>query len=99
MVDDGMAPGWRKLGVFLPDGTQLRMTYNDKTYEGAVREGLWQFGEKAFSSPSAAATALGRTKHGKATNLNGWRLWQCRFPEASRWIPLNDLYQQARKRV
>lgn len=88
----GKEQGWTGDGVFLPDGTDIRMSYNGKTYEGVIKAGgAFAVGGGFFYSPSDAARAVAVTKKGKKTNLNGWNYWQVKRPTDTRWSLLSDL--------
>jgi hypothetical protein len=82
---------WYGKGVTLPDTTQLKMTYNGKTYEGVISDGVWLVAGKRYTSPSAAAGAVGVTKDGGTTSLDGWLYWQARLPNSSRWAKIRSL--------
>jgi hypothetical protein len=92
IIIEGFAP-WSGEGASLPHGTALQMIYGDERIEGRIRNGKWVCGDKdqVFDTPSAAASALARTKDGQTTNLNGWNYWQVKFPGNTKWIPLKEL--------
>lgn len=73
-------------GVFLPNGTELRVTYKGRTYTAAIKDGSW-VGEDGIrrNSPSDAACAI--TKG----NVNGWRFWKVRRPGDGQFRVLEDL--------
>lgn len=82
---------WSGKGVRLPHGSQLRMEYNGRVYTGQIEDGVWLVEGAEFKSPSAAASAVGVTKSGGKTSLDGWIYWQTKRPSDSRWIGINDL--------
>lgn len=90
-VTPPVAGDWSWKGVTLPAGTELRMTYNGRTHTGVVSGGAWQIGGATYSSPSAAADALARSRDGKRVSLNGWTLWEVLKPGSRKWALLDDL--------
>ncbi len=81
----------QKLGIDLPHGTKLRMTYNRRTYEGEVLNGEWVIEGRKFSSPSGAASGIALTKQGGKTSLDGWIYWQVKRPKDRNWAPIRTL--------
>lgn len=73
-------------GVFLPNGTQLRVRYKGTLYTAEIKQGRWidQLGI-ARSSPSDAASAITHTQ------VNGWRFWDVRRPNDPSWRKLVTL--------
>lgn len=86
---------WHGKGVTLPDTTQLKMSYNGRTYEGVISDGAWMVAGKRHSSPSAAAGAVGVTKDGGKTSLDGWLYWQAKLPNSSRWVKIRSLREKS----
>jgi len=82
---------WTGKSVNLPAGTQLRMDYNGQTLTGAIADGKWVVEDREFTSPSAAASELCRTKAGKKTQLDGWKYWEAKRPGDDRWTPIANL--------
>ena len=82
---------WSGKGVTLPHGTELRMDYNGRVYSGRIDDGIWAVEGKNFDSPSGAASAVGITKKGTTTRLDGWVLWQVKRPLDSRYHALSQL--------
>lgn len=82
---------WSGKGVLLPHGTRLRMDYNGRTHEGEIADGSWLVEGARYSSPSAAAGGVGRTKDGKRTNLDGWIYWWVLPPGEENWVKLSDI--------
>ncbi|HEX8512238.1 MAG TPA: hypothetical protein VF688_03950 [Allosphingosinicella sp.] len=73
-------------GLFLPDGTRLRVTYRGIEYLAEIKNGRWvdQAGTE-HASPSAAA------QHITKTNVNGWRFWEAKRPSDVDWRKLDVL--------
>jgi hypothetical protein len=73
-------------GVFLPDGTILRVTYKGRMYTAEIKNGRWLDHEGNMrSSPSEAARAISNTQ------VNGWRFWEVKRPKDARWRRLDVL--------
>ncbi|KUO56509.1 MAG: hypothetical protein APF78_09270 [Sphingomonadales bacterium BRH_c3] len=78
--------GLEMKGVFLPNGTQLRVTYKGQTYTAEIKDGAWLGSDGVRrNSPSDAACAITQT------NVNGWRFWKVKRPSDTRWQVLNAL--------
>ena len=96
----GAAQGWRETGegnhLILPNGTLLQMTYNGRTYEGAIERGVWVVGGQEYGSPSGAAEGVARTKRGGRAKLNGWIYWKAKRPGEREWTSVLDLSKAAR---
>lgn len=86
-----IARGWSGKGVWLIEGTKVRMDYNGRTYNGEIQDGRWLVAGKTFTSPSAAAGGVAITKAGKHPQLDGWNYWKVQFPNDDKWIPLAEL--------
>jgi hypothetical protein len=82
---------WSGKGVTLEAGTLLRIGYGGKISNGEIDDGTWLVEGQRYGTPSAAAIGVARTKAGRKTNLNGWRLWQVKRPGDENWIPLQSL--------
>lgn len=82
---------WSGKGVLLPHGSRVRMEYNGRTHEGEILDGAWSVEGERFSSPSAAAGGVARTKDGNRTNLDGWIYWSVLPPGQDSWVKLADL--------
>ena len=82
---------WSGKGVTLPHGTELRMDYNGRVYTGHIDNGIWAVEGKKFDSPSGSASAVGITKKGTTTRLDGWVLWQVKRPGDARFRALSGL--------
>ncbi len=80
------ASGLHTRGLFLPNGTKLRALYKGSQYEAAVGNGVIAMASgKAFTSPSAAASAITQT------TVNGWRFWEAMRPNDLSWQRLESL--------
>lgn len=82
---------WRKDGVELPEGTQLRANYSGQQVDGVVSAGKWVVRGEAFSSPSMALIHSVTTRDGRKTNLNGWSHWTVKRPGDPDFIRLASL--------
>jgi hypothetical protein len=84
------SPGreWFGEGLRLPHGTELRMTYNRRLHTGFIEDGQWKVEGGTYSSPSAAAGGVARTKKGEHTNLDGWKYWEVKFPGQVKWFAM-----------
>ncbi|MYB39952.1 DUF4357 domain-containing protein [Candidatus Saccharibacteria bacterium] len=76
---------WSKDGVNLPHGTQIRMLYKKKMYEGSIQNGNWIVGSDIIKSPSAAAGVI------TGTSVNGWICWEVKRPGDTNFISLYKL--------
>jgi hypothetical protein len=88
---------WFDRGVLLPHGTELRMSYRGRTYEGIIDDGQWLVDGRTYSSPSAAAGGCAVTKSGSHPSLNGWNYWQVRRPNDKAPIPISELISESKK--
>lgn len=81
--------------VEIPSGSDARMSYQrgKQKFEGKFIDGYLVVNEKAYSSLSAAACDLAKTKDGKKTNLNGWKYWEVRFAGETHWTLMDELRQ------
>ena len=82
---------WAGKGVTLPHGTELRMEYNGRLYNGRIDHGRWLVEGKEFKSPSAAASGVAITKAGRHTSLDGWIYWYVKRPGDFDWVALSSL--------
>lgn len=82
---------WSSKGVVLPHGTRVRMEYNGRMHQGAILDGAWCVEGERSASPSAAASSVARTRHGKRTNLDGWVYWLVLVPGETDWKKLSHL--------
>ena len=90
---------WTGKGVTLPGGTLVRMSYNGRDLAGVITDGKWVVEGNEFSSPSAAASKMCRTKSGAETSLDGWKYWQAKRPGDDRWVPIGSMRPEAIKMV
>lgn len=82
---------WVGEGLTLPHGTQVQMTHNQIEYSGEILDGIWIVqGHEAYT-PSGAAMAVGRTKRGKPTNIDGWQYWEVKRPGDEKFVPIKQL--------
>ena len=92
-LDDG---AWSSKGVTLPKDTSLRMEYNGKLCRAFIRKGKWQTPKGIFNGPSPAAAAVAETRDGKKPVLNGWIYWRAKLPGTRKWVPIQELREQAK---
>ncbi len=90
-ASEARSGAWSGKGVTLPSGTEVRMEYNGELHYGVIKENRWVIGDQNYRSPSAAACAVGRTKEGSSTSLNGWVYWNAKRPGDEDWVPINKL--------
>lgn len=85
-------------GVLVPHGSQARMKYarGTQVYEGRFLDGKLVVNGVAYSALSPAASALGITKKGTTTSLDGWLYWEAKFPGETTWRKLSDLRAKVR---
>lgn len=88
---------WTGKGVTLPSGTQVRMDYNGQALAGMISDGKWVVEGHTFSSPSAAASEMCRTKSGKRTSLDGWKYWQAKRPGDDRWVSIGSMRPEVQR--
>lgn len=80
-----VAKTWDVKGVSFPEGTLFRCWWKDRPYWGEVKNGALVIGDKSFNSPSEATTIFSNPP------VNGWRVWECRFPNTRQWVEIADL--------
>lgn len=92
---------FREDGVEILHGSDARMRYMRGTqlYEGQFLDGKLVVDGVAYSTLSAAAMDLARTREGKKTNLNGWLYWEVRAPGTTRWRKISDIREQVRAQL
>jgi hypothetical protein len=94
-----MATGrvWVEDGVVIPSGTLARMEYGrgSQRFEGKFIDGQLVVNGMRFTSLSAAASTLAKTKNGSSPSLNGWNYWEVQKPGTDRW----DLMEHLRRRA
>lgn len=88
---------WMEDGVRIPHGSLARMEYarGQQKYEGQFLDGYLVVNGAEYSSLSAAASAVAKTKNGGSPSLNGWNYWEVQLPGADRW----ELMEHMRRRV
>lgn len=89
---------WEEDGVKIPHGSLARMEYARGTqkYEGQFLDGHLVVDGVDYSSLSAAASALAKTKSGGSPNLNGWNYWEVQLPGSDRWEMMEHKRRKAR---
>lgn len=81
--------GWIVKGVHFPQGTMFRTWYKDRPWWGEVRDGgLWIDGKK-YTTPSEATGVFTQPC------INGWRVWEAKFPNTREWVSIFDLRSAA----
>ena len=87
-------------GVSIPHGSMARMKYQrgSQVYEGQYLDGKLVVNGVKYASLSPAASALGITKNGGTTSLNGWLYWEAKFPGKTTWQKLSDLRKKSPRR-
>lgn len=89
----GMPPldtdGWTVKGVYFPKGTFFRTWYKDRPYWGEVRDGALYIEGKRYSTPSEATGVFVQPP------INGWRVWEAKFPDSRTWVDIFDLRPEA----
>lgn len=90
---------WTGKGVTLPHGTELRMSYNGIEFMGRIEDGSWLCDGERYSSPSAAAGGIARTKDGGRPSIDGWNYWKARLPGSQRWEPISLLRKPVVRRA
>ena len=85
-------------GVLVPHGSLARMKYarGTQVYEGQFLDGKLVVNGISYSALSPAASALGITKNGTTTSLDGWLYWEAKFPGETNWRKLSDLREKIR---
>jgi hypothetical protein len=87
-------------GVLIPHGSLARMKYarGTQVYDGQFLNGKLVVNGVLYTALSPAASALGITKSGKTTSLDGWLYWEAKFPGESNWRRLSELREKVRKK-
>ena len=83
---------WSAKGATLPAGTKLRMSYNGKTFNGAIESGTWLVNGARYVSPSAAASSLA------GVSINGWIYWEAQIPGTDSWQPISKFRTEIARR-
>lgn len=77
--------GTKSLAGLSDRAIRLRARYKSTWYRASIRrDGTIRYGDKSFSSPSAAAKAV--VQH----SCNGWGFWEYR-DSSGKWVPLRTL--------
>lgn len=87
---------WVRDGLTLRDGTPIRFSYNGITKVGSVANGMLVFENKEFDAPSRVVIHFCRTRDGRRTHLNGWRMIQAKPVGESTWHSLDALRDAVR---
>lgn len=77
-------------GVYLPNGTKLRMTLHGQKHLAEVRDGAIHVNNGREYTLSGAAMRI--TKY----NVNGWRVWYAQLPGSEEWKSLLALRRAQR---
>jgi hypothetical protein len=88
---------WQEDKVVIPHGSLARMEYarGTQVYEGQFLDGALVVNGQRFTSLSAAAGALAKTKNGNAPSLNGWNYWSVQLPGSDQYVLLEHLRKRA----
>lgn len=77
---------WAVSNTSFPAGSEFMAVYKDKTYSGIAKDGKLELSDGGkFTTPSAAAM------HITGNNVNGWRFWKCKLPNASQFVLIERL--------
>jgi hypothetical protein len=77
-------------GVHFPEGTEFRVIYKGQLYSARIESGAWMQNGRPYYSPSEAAVAI------TGGGVNGWRFWECKRPNDTRWRKMDDIRRAAR---
>ncbi|PNG50284.1 MULTISPECIES: DUF2924 domain-containing protein [unclassified Variovorax] len=83
--NDASPQDWVVKGIRFPAGAEFRATYKGKVHTARVEGGAMVLNGKRYDSPSPAAMSL------TASQVNGWRFWECRLPGKSTWQLMESL--------
>ncbi len=97
VTDPGGGLHWRRKGVALPAGTELKVNYAEVEERGRVAEGKLNFNGKSYDSPSGAVMGVVRRHRGKSVYVNGWNYLFARLPGETKWILLSALRDKAQR--
>lgn len=89
---------WKDDGVIIPHGSLARMEYarGAQKYEGQFLNGFLVVNGEQYSTLSAAASFLAKTKGGGSTSLNGWNYWEVKLPGSDKWELMEHKRRKAR---
>lgn len=76
---------WVVKGVHFPEGTMFRCWWKDRPYWGEVKDGALVVADQRFSTPSEATTIFTKPP------VNGWRVWEAKFPHTRSWVSIIEL--------
>ena len=77
--------GWQSKGVYLPEGTRLRMAHGHRFYDAEIRGGRIVVDGKSVLKLSAAARLV------TGQSGNGWYRWCCKRPNDAHWVHVDWL--------
>jgi len=81
---------WVVSDTSFPAGSKFIADYKGKTYSGITRDGKLELEDgRKFTTPSAAAM------HITGSNVNGWRFWKCKLPDAPQFVLIERLRGKA----
>jgi hypothetical protein len=84
-VKDAAKP-WVVSGTSFPSGTEFIAEYKGNQHAGVVKDGRLVLSDgHAFTTPSSAAG------HVTGNNVNGWRFWKCKLPNALGFVLMERL--------
>ena len=77
---------WLVSGTSFPEGSEFVVEHKGKQRSGVVKNGKLVLDDGfAFTTPSAAAV------HVTGKNVNGWRFWKCKLPNATQYALIEQL--------
>ena len=81
---------WVVSDTTFPAGSEFMADYKGKTHSGIAKDGKLELSDGSkFTTPSAAAV------HITGSNVNGWRFWKCKLPNASQFVLIERLRGKA----
>jgi hypothetical protein len=81
---------WIVSDTTFPAGSKFTADYKGKTYSGIAKDGKLELSDgHKFTTPSAAAM------HITGSNVNGWRFWRCKLPDAPQFVLIERLRGKA----
>lgn len=81
---------WIVSDTSFPAGSKFMADYKGKTYSGIAKDGKLELSDgHKFATPSAAAM------HITGSNVNGWRFWRCKLPDAPQFVLIERLRGKA----
>jgi hypothetical protein len=82
---DGHGRSFVTEGVEFPHATDFRLKWRREYKYAQVFDGALRANNQTFDSVSGAAT------HIKGYCEDGWRVWECKFPNEQDWRPISSL--------